>query len=63
MKENNKDRNVVIMLEDKNNNIDENIYLSSISGFVESINDIEGLKIGIKSRSSIQMKSGKERLI
>lgn len=40
MKRNNKDRKVVIMLEDKNNNIDENIYLSSIPGFVENINDI-----------------------
>ena len=54
---NNKGKNTVLISEDEWKSIEETLYLSSIPGLV---NDIRKMKIRIKLRSLIQMKSGKK---
>ena len=56
---NNKDKNAVLISEDEWKNIEETLYLSSISGLVEEINTIKKMKIGIKPKNLIQLKNGK----
>lgn len=60
---NNKGKNAVLISEDEWKSIEETLYLSSIPGLVEDINNIRKMKIGMRLRSLIQMKNGKEYVI
>jgi len=60
---NNKGKNAVLISEEEWKNIEETLYLSSISGLVDDINNIRKTKIGRLLRSLIKMKNGKEYII
>ncbi len=54
---NNQEKNAVLISEDEWKNIEETLFLSSIQGYVDNINNI--MKIGNQQKNMKKMKNGK----